>query len=325
MDWKRTVKVYSKPEFRRHLDEFKNDPGTAIISIECTPDCVKYRLEADKGDFDNEHLLESSERVLNLDFDDVPGPYDLHYKEHWMLSMSGKQAYEIVRFIEKHVEEERSFVIHCKAGESRSRAIGEFILEFFGNKYMDGNPDNPISEVCNVDVLTKLKDKYYSIHHLMWHRDNETSILKESEEDAGKYISLACFNSDYQNEYYDKAEDKDIGYLLGAIDGVEDYYWVYLDKDHRICYRSCACGYGVIWDERRFPNISHPMNRFMDDLKEEEKETLKTRIRGELEKEVHLMETTFLERHKISHPDEDFKGGILYIKLWDMEIKKEGT
>ena len=45
---KKTVKVYSKNDFREHLDEFKNDKNTAIISIECSPECIQKKEKARK-------------------------------------------------------------------------------------------------------------------------------------------------------------------------------------------------------------------------------------------------------------------------------------
>lgn len=252
---RKTVSVFSKADFKKNLSRFADDPETAIISIECTPDCIKYRLEEDKGDTDNEHLLPESERVLNIDFDDVPGPGDKMYKDHWMMAIDGGQARKIVEFIEKNLG--KNFVVHCKAGESRSRAVGEFILRWFGDEYSDGNPGNSISGACNIDVLTKLENAFYKIHHLYWHTDNRTSITKEAEDYAGRYINLKCFNEDYRNTYsYEDVRDEDIAYLVGAVDCFEDYFWVYIDRNFKLGFRSCCCGYGLVYDWRRFPGLT---------------------------------------------------------------------
>lgn len=257
MKEKKTVSVYSKVDFREEI--YKRDPTkTAFISIEGSPDCIKYRLEEDKDDFDNDHILSDSPNVFNIEFDDVPGPGDYPYKGHWMKAMTGGQGAQIVTFIERNLG--KDFVIHCKAGKSRSKAVGRFILDIFGDQYENGNPKNPIEE-CNVDVLEKLKNAYYSKHHLFWHANNELAILKEAKDDVGKYVHWAWGNPDYPGNY-DKVEPRDLAYLLGAVDGADDYYWVSIDRNLELRYTSACMGYTVIYNPTQYTNIEY--EEFMD-------------------------------------------------------------
>lgn len=316
---KKTVKVYSKNDFREHLDEFKNDKNTAIISIECSPECIQYYLESKKGDTDNDHILSSSNRVLNIDFDDVVGPGDYYYDDHWMKALTGGQAYSIVEFIENNLD--KNFVIHCKAGKSRSKAVGRFILDCHGDEYENGNLDNPIDD-CNIDVLTKLKDKFYSKYKLYWYIDNKVCITKEAMEDAGKYVHVAWMNDDYPGDY-SEVKDEDVLYLIGAVDGIEDYYWVFVDRDFKLSYHSCVGGYGKIYDIREFPSLTQPLDRWMDRI--EDKEAFKEDVMKQLRNFIISSLDGFFGQYKIKQKewenDENYTGptkehperGILYI------------
>lgn len=289
----KTVKVYSKEDFKKHLEAIRNDSQVAVISIECTPDCVKYYLEDEKEDFDNTHLLESSDRVLNLEFDDVKGPGNMYYKGHWMKAITGGQAREIIVFMEDNSD--KDIVIHCKAGKSRSKAVGRFILDCYGDKYKDGNPDNPIGPDCNVDVLTKLKDKFYERNKIFWHVDNKTSITKEAQEFSGMFVHTKWRNKDYPGTNYEDVEDEDVYFLLGAVNLIEDYYWILLDSRNNITYSSCVGGWTPIYDFREYPNVTDSFKVHLNGLKDLDKFNtyLHDKIIEEITYEVNRFKTKY--------------------------------
>ena len=307
---KKTVSVYSKTDFREEVR--LREPGqTAFISIEGSPDCIKYRLEEDKDDFDNEHILFSADNVLNMDFDDVPGPGDKFYKGHWMKAMTGGQGWKIVDFIEKNIG--KNFVIHCKAGKSRSKAVGRFILDIFGDQYEDGNPKNPIEEAYNVDILGKLKRAYYKKHHLFWFADNRLAITKEAKEDVGKYIHWAWGNPDFPGNY-DEVRPNDLAYLLGAVDGDEDYYWVSVNRNLELRFTSCCMGYTVIYNPDQYTNIDYV--EFM----EGKEDLINSEFLGKTKTDVILTASKFGAKYGIS-PEDQTSIEDRFLWWWD---KKKG-
>jgi predicted protein tyrosine phosphatase len=69
--------------------------------------------------------------VIEMKFWDVEKPIGTNY-----LPLSDEQGKELRTFIEKN--KDKKFLIHCKAGESRSAGIGlavECIVNFNGNRY----------------------------------------------------------------------------------------------------------------------------------------------------------------------------------------------
>ena len=276
---KNKVSVYGKEDFRRILGNI-DLTKEAVISIECSKECAKYWLEEEKGDDDNEHLLPSGKSVLNLNFDDVEGPGDKYYKGHWFRSFKMIDAYNILEFLKSNSG--KDLIIHCKAGKSRSKAIGQFILDIMGDKYEDGNPENPINGSYNGCVLLKLKDAYYQIHHLYWHCDNRTSITKEAGEDLGLPIHFEFMEETNEEEpHYEDVRREDVFFLIGAVDGVDDYYWIGMDKNGDLRFYSCVGGYTVIHDYRQYPNLTEGDTKFpMDiDMKEVKKKVINA-VRG---------------------------------------------
>jgi hypothetical protein len=269
---KNKVKVYGKEDFKRIVNDI-DLTKEAVISIECSAECAKYWLEEEKGDTDNLHLLPSGPSVLNLDFDDIEGPGDKYYKGHWFRSFKEIDAFDILKFIREN--KGKDLIIHCKAGKSRSKAIGQFILEFMGDEYEDGNPNNPIDGSCNGGVLLKLKSIFYSINHLYWCCDNRTQITKEAGEDLCLPVHFE-FREEYdrgRNLDYEGVRKDDVLFLIGAIDGVDDYYWVGLTKEGGLDYFSCVGGYTVIRDYRQYPRLTEkdvefPENIDMKEIKE---------------------------------------------------------
>ena len=128
----------------------------AFISIIGTEECRKYYLEDETGHW----FKEEHPNVLNLEFDDVTE--DLNWKGHLFKAMSEEQADKCVDFIEKN--KGKIFYIHCKAGISRSGAVGKFIFDFFNeNGCYDENDFEYFNRHIrpNNHVLTLLKRSFY--------------------------------------------------------------------------------------------------------------------------------------------------------------------
>lgn len=146
---KKNVFVFSKSEVRdavKELEKIIPKSEIAIISIEGTPECIKYWIEPELGDYDNEHPYKESSQVLNLDFDDLIS--DRVWKGHLFRTITEEQAKKTVEFIERNLG--KYFVIHCKAGRSRSQGIAKFILNNYPDYYVEcpiNHWDNPNTRV----------------------------------------------------------------------------------------------------------------------------------------------------------------------------------
>jgi predicted protein tyrosine phosphatase len=150
-------------------DSNVEDKNMAFISIVNTEECLKYYLEEDI-----KHYFKDHPNVLNLDFDD--SPYDVMYNGHHFKTMSIEQAEKTIDFIEdmikKGVDE---FEIHCLAGYSRSRAIGEFIYRYCKEndievKYSDR--EEYVSRY-NPHVLRVLNHAYWKKHKLSEYAESD--------------------------------------------------------------------------------------------------------------------------------------------------------
>lgn len=118
----------------------------AFISIIDSPAALKYWDDEDS--VFARHILNDAENVLNLDFDDVSK------QENGLHPLTGQQAEQIVDFILKH--RGKDFLIHCKAGFSRSAAIGQIIKDFFPEYKNNENYDGR-----NAFVFSQLRIKMY--------------------------------------------------------------------------------------------------------------------------------------------------------------------
>lgn len=94
--------------------------------------------------------------------------------------------------------------------------------------------------------------------------DNNAKLIKnEAKSLCGNYVDF------FGNHY---------GYLLGATCGYYDYYWVYIDKDLKICFSSCVCNPSKL---DNIPNINfsvldYLINNDVESIIERVKERLKT-------------------------------------------------
>lgn len=153
----KTIKVLSQKLFDIYCaniglndSNIEDNKDYAYISIIGTSECLNYYL--DEGDtchyFSSDH-----ENVINLEFDDIPED-EMEYDGHIFTGLTMNQAKKLFKFIEKNID--KNFIIHCRAGKSRSQAVGSFIMNF----YPDFTSDT-ILPFCNQDVYRKLSRCYY--------------------------------------------------------------------------------------------------------------------------------------------------------------------
>lgn len=144
-------------------DSNVEDKNMAFISIVNTEECLKYYLEEDI----KHYFKENHSNVLNLDFDD--SPCNIIYNGHQFKTMSIEQAEKTIDFIENAIKKGvDEIIIHCLAGYSRSRGIGEFIYRYCKEndievKYSDR--EEYVSRY-NLHVLRILNHAYWKKHKL---------------------------------------------------------------------------------------------------------------------------------------------------------------
>lgn len=128
--------------------------GDAFISIIGTPECLEYWLD----EKDTTHYFkENHSNVLNLEFDDIPSD-EIEYKGHIFKGFSMEQAKMTYDFIEAN--KGKNFYLHCRAGKSRSLAIGVYIKNFYPDIYTEDY--DTLMEGFNWDVYRKLSRTFYA-------------------------------------------------------------------------------------------------------------------------------------------------------------------
>lgn len=145
-----------------HWDrEVPND--VAIISINDGKDNLK--------ETDEYHICQTSENVLNLNFDDadpIANGLDSNitsyeYKGKTIEFFTDEQAYEAIYFIENNINKSIfsniHFFIHCSAGISRSQAFVKYIKNIYNKINWETNPNNPCLHP-NGFVYQKLMNAY---------------------------------------------------------------------------------------------------------------------------------------------------------------------
>lgn len=106
--------------------------GTAFIQI----------INSDRDDFH----FKDADNVIGLKFDDADEVVRarnvgaLSYKG--VYPMTKAQAKKLYKFIERN-KEKGTFVVHCKAGQSRSGGVTKFLSEMFGISDLDYRLANP--------------------------------------------------------------------------------------------------------------------------------------------------------------------------------------
>ena len=127
--------VFDQEMEDRMLDDTNVEGLTdeAFISIIGTEECLVHYLDEPY----TEHWFKTDHtNVLNLEFDDVD--HDIEYKGHLFKAISKEQAEKTVNFIEANLG--KNFTIHCRAGKSRSQAIGKFIFGAYKEHFAKEQP-----------------------------------------------------------------------------------------------------------------------------------------------------------------------------------------
>lgn len=151
--------VVSRDDFPFIADSCKERSDVAFISIEASPTCAKYYLK----DEIYHHLKNNKYNVLNISFDDVTADkkcINENGEEYMVYTMNNAQADVAYRFIKNNLD--KHFIIHCRAGKSRSQAFYRFIIECFNETHTECiiNKYNPCN-TPNIEVLCKLKREFY--------------------------------------------------------------------------------------------------------------------------------------------------------------------
>lgn len=144
----------------------------AFISIIGTDECIKYYIKED-----DKHYFENHTNVLNLEFDDC-GEHDIMYNGHHFKTMNMTQAERTVDFIEDMVKKGvETFYIHCKAGYSRSRAVGEFVYRYCKEKDIDVEYTDRLEYMTHLSdgVLRRLNHAYWKKHGFAPYEDENQS------------------------------------------------------------------------------------------------------------------------------------------------------
>ena len=156
-------------------DENVESTNMAFISIIGTPECLKYYLDEEK----TKHYFKDHSNVLNLDFDDIED--DVMYNGHHFKTMTMEQAEKSVDFIEEMINNGVDEIkIHCRAGYSRSRAVGEFIYRYCMENGVDVvyEDRNEYTTMLNYGVLNRLNHAYWKKHHMNKYEDNSAEYPK---------------------------------------------------------------------------------------------------------------------------------------------------
>lgn len=126
----------------------------AYISIGETEDCIDFYHYENYG-----HYLDSSSRVLNVDFDDVTN--DEINGSYIFRAITEKQAQIICQFIMNN--KDKHIICHCRAGKSRSQGVVRAILDCYPDIYTECsiNSINPCL-TPNYEVVRKIKREIYN-------------------------------------------------------------------------------------------------------------------------------------------------------------------
>ena len=174
------ITVLSHQRFDEKMEEMGvNDSNVetfedyAFISIIGTDECLKWYLheEGTKHWFKEEH-----DNVLNLEFDDLEN--DIEYFGHTFKAMSEEQAEKTFHFIERNLG--RNFIIHCRAGMSRSQGVAFFIKDTYNDWFKEEQPSMN-RDFANKGVIRKLNKLIWNIS---FNQDEYNKIVEESNKRA---------------------------------------------------------------------------------------------------------------------------------------------
>lgn len=132
---------------KRLFDKFMSENGIATPSSDMAVISIGEPTES-------EHYFTDSDNVLNIDFFDVNG-----YEVEGIKGMDDGQAEVVFRFIENNIG--KDFYIHCRAGVSRSQAVGRFLSDIYGYEVVSVAHNGAFP---NQHVLSLLKHKWRDIN-----------------------------------------------------------------------------------------------------------------------------------------------------------------
>ena len=143
---------YDFDDLMESLGDTEPPEGICVISIIGTPSVLKDYLEEP----DTVHFFPTgTPRVLNLEFDDITTDR-ITRNGITAVGITNEQASQIVHFLEWAISENLGFMIHCRAGRSRSQAIVRYVKSRWPGPWKT-NPLNP-DDTPNYYVLGKLRE-----------------------------------------------------------------------------------------------------------------------------------------------------------------------
>lgn len=146
-------------------DEVNNN--FAFISISASDSCALGLW--DSLDETTHYLNDNSNlNVCNVNFDDVNEDETFTNErgiEYSASAISINDAKKIVTFVKDNIG--KHFIIHCKAGKSRSQAVAKFIADCFNDTYQFNiyNLANPCN-TPNIEVKSKLTNTLLSMENI---------------------------------------------------------------------------------------------------------------------------------------------------------------
>jgi len=157
------IKIFSHEAFDEYCvnngindDNVEKLDNKAFISIIGTKDIIEKYLDEP----DTQHYFRTNHtNVLNLEFDDVSE--DIEFKGIKARAITPEQCKEVLEFVDGNIG--KDFYIHCRAGVSRSRAVGRFIKECYPKFYED-NLD--VFWTANIAVLIGLKRAFIEKYNI---------------------------------------------------------------------------------------------------------------------------------------------------------------
>ena len=164
------IRVFSHIKFaewckkRQIMDATVNkETDKAFISIVGTP-VVHNKYDVYQNEDWTHYFKYDWDNVINLEFDDVDTDLLLSNGEY-ARTISKEQASKLFDFIENNLGKE--FIIHCRAGQSRSQAVAEFIFRYYSDIYKRDDFETSSSRITpNIQVISVLSECYRKKHNL---------------------------------------------------------------------------------------------------------------------------------------------------------------
>lgn len=102
---------------------------------------------------ESEHYFQDSQQVLNIDFWDVND-----YEVEGVKGLTDEQAETIHDFISNNIG--KDFYIHCRAGVSRSQAVGRFLSDIYGYEVVSVANNGAFPNQHVLSLLKRIEREY---------------------------------------------------------------------------------------------------------------------------------------------------------------------